>query len=147
MYTVDASVFINGFDTIEVGHTTSRSLLALLDANATSLIEPSLVLTEVAAGIGRTRGDANRAQTFATALRALSYVMFIPLDTDLAHGAARLAAVYRLRAADAIYVVVAQRYGATLISLDNEHHTRLAGVITVLSPTAALAALMAQQAD
>jgi predicted nucleic acid-binding protein len=147
MYTVDASVFINGFDTSEIGHTTSQNLLTVLQGNAITLIEPSLVLTEVAAGIARTRGDTERAQKFATALRLLPHITFVPLDTDLAHNAAHLAAAHRLRPADAIYAAVAQLYGTTLISLDNEHHTRLAGIVPVQSPTSALAALMGISTD
>jgi predicted nucleic acid-binding protein len=50
-----------------------------------------------------------------------------------------LAARHGLRGADAIYAAVAVQSGCTLISLDNEHLTRLVGIVSVLTPATALA--------
>ena len=46
----------------------------------------------------------------------------------------RMAADYRLRGADAVYVVVARRFGTTLITLDVEQRRRIAGLLTSLTP-------------
>lgn len=46
----------------------------------------------------------------------------------------------RLRGADAVYVAVAQEYGATLIIWDQELLTRGAAAITVVTPADWLAA-------
>ena len=43
----------------------------------------------------------------------------------------------RRRGADAMYAAVAHQVGSTLISRDNEHLTRLNGIITVRTPEAA----------
>jgi predicted nucleic acid-binding protein len=48
MYTVDASVWVNGFDQREAGHATSRQLLEVLRTRALPIIVPNLVLAEVA---------------------------------------------------------------------------------------------------
>ncbi|HWQ15191.1 MAG TPA: PIN domain-containing protein [Roseiflexaceae bacterium] len=77
-----------------------------------------------------------------------------PLETDhaasrqllgdaLAQHAATLAAAHPLRGADAVYAAVAHHFGATLVSRDREHLTRLPAVVPVLHPTDALARLQA----
>ena len=66
MYTVDASVWVNGFDQREAAHDLSRQLLELLRTLAVPLIEPTLVFAEVAGAMSRSRQDLARAQAFAT---------------------------------------------------------------------------------
>ena len=68
MYTVDASVWVNGFDRREAGHATSRQLLEVLRTRALPIIVPNLVLAEVAGAISRTRHDPVRAEAFAMTL-------------------------------------------------------------------------------
>jgi predicted nucleic acid-binding protein len=141
MYTVDASVWVNGFDQRESGHETSRQVLELLRAQAIPIFEPMLVLAEVAGAISRTRQDPARAEAFAITLGQLPNVTLLPLDEALGQQALALAAQHGLRGADAVYAAVAQQAGCTLISLDNEHLTRLAGLISVQTPEVALAEL------
>ncbi len=62
----------------------------------------------------------------------------LPLDVELGQQARKLAAQYGLRGADAVYAAVAHQVGSTLISRDNEHLTRLNGIITVRTPEAVL---------
>ena len=59
----------------------------------------------------------------------------------LVQQALELAAHYGLRGADAVYAAVAQRAACTLISLDNEHLTRLTDIVRVQTPADALAEL------
>jgi predicted nucleic acid-binding protein len=125
MYTIDASVWVNGFDHREPSHVTSCQLLELLRAQGLPLIEPMLVLAEVAGAISRTRQDPAQAQAFATALGQLSNVTVVPGDTALGQQALELAAQHGLRGADAVYAAVAQHTACTLISRDNEQLTRL----------------------
>ena len=139
MYTIDASVFINGYDTTEAGHDLSRRLLELLRTRSIPIIVPSLLLPEVAGSLNRTRGDAARAYTFATALGRLSHLTIVLVDGELAQYAASIAADYRLRGADAIYAAVARRFGTTLITLDNEQRVRAAPLVTAYTPVEALA--------
>jgi predicted nucleic acid-binding protein len=141
MYTVDASVWVNGFDQRESGHEISRQMLELLRAQAISIFEPMLVLAEVAGAISRTRQDPARAEAFAITLGQLPNVTILPLDEALGQQALALAAQHGLRGADAVYAAVAQQAGCTLISLDHEHLTRLAGLISVQTPAVALAEL------
>jgi predicted nucleic acid-binding protein len=143
MYTVDASVWVNGFDQREAGHATSRQLLQVLRTRALPIILPNLVLAEVAGAISRTRHDPLRAEAFATTLGQLPNVTVVALEVALGHQARAMAAQqYGLRGADAVYAAVVQQAGCTLISLDYEHLTRLGSIVIVRTPAAALADLV-----
>jgi predicted nucleic acid-binding protein len=142
MYTIDASVWVNGFDQREPGHQISRQVLELLSQQSIPIVVPNLVLAEVAGAISRTRNDPTQAQMFAVALNNLPNVTVMPLDEMLAHQTLALAAQHGLRGADAVYASVAMHAGCTLITLDNEQLTRLAGVVTTQTPAAALADLI-----
>jgi predicted nucleic acid-binding protein len=138
-YTVDASVFLSGFNPYEPGHEESHRLLALLQERAAPVIVPTLLLPEVAATIGRGRKDADLAREFATALSRLPHLMLVPLDTGLAQQAADVAAQHFLRGSDAVYAAVALRFGSTLITLDREQRERIMDVIPARGPAEALA--------
>ena len=137
-YTVDASVFVNGFNPYEAGHEESRRLLALLQEQAAPIVVPASLLPEVAAAIGRGRQDAGLAREFAVALSRLPHLVLIPLDTTLAQQAADVAAQYQLRGSDAVYAAVALRFGSTLITLDREQRERVTSAILTLYPAEAL---------
>jgi hypothetical protein len=64
------------------------------------------------------------------------------IDNELAKLAAGLAATHRSRGADAGYAAVATEFNCTLISLDNEHLSRLIGVLDMINPDTALTRLM-----
>lgn len=138
-YTVDASVFLNGFNPYEPGHEESRRLLALLQEKTAPVIVPTLLLPEVAATIGRGRKDANLARRFASALSRLPHLVLVPLDTGLAQQAADVAAQHFLRGSDAVYAAVALRFGSTMITLDREQQERIMDVIPTRGPAEALA--------
>ena len=141
MYTIDASVWVNAFDQRESGHLVSRQLLDVLRMQALPVIVPNLVLIEVTGAISRTRRAPAQAQAFAIALSRLPHVTVRILDDVLAVQALTLAAQHGLRGADAVYAAVARAVGSTLVTLDNEHLTRLATLMTVCTPAVALAAL------
>ena len=141
MYTIDASVWVNAFDQREPGHLVSRQFLEVLRSQMRPIIVPNLVLVEVAGAISRTRRAPVQAQAFATALRRLPHVTVRVLDEVCALHALTLAAQHGLLGADAVYAAVAREAGSTLVTLDNEHLTRLAHLMTVSTPTMALAAL------
>lgn len=135
LFTVDPSVFLNAFNTSESGSPDSRRLLEEIRDRAAPLIEPALLLPEVAAAVRRGTQDADLARQFASALSDLPILMLVPLDQTLAREAAGLAADYSLRGSDAVYGAVALRFGAELVSLDQEQIHRLRDVITTRSPS------------
>jgi len=137
-YTVDASVFLNGFNPYEAGHEESHRLLAQMQDDAVPIIVPTLLLPEVAAAVSRGRDDADLARRFSANLRHLPHLFLVPLDQTLADQAADIAAQHRLRSSDAVYAAVALRFGSTLVTLDREQRERVAAVIPTCLPAEAL---------
>ena len=138
-YTVDASVFLNGFNPYEAGHEESHRLLAQMQDEAAPIIVPTLLLPEVAAVVSRGRDDTDLARRFSATLRHLPHLFLVPLDQTLADQAADIAAQHRLRSSDAVYAAVALRFGSTLVTLDREQRERVAAVIPACLPAEALA--------
>jgi predicted nucleic acid-binding protein len=134
MLTIDASVWANSFDQREVGSEISRQLLDFIRAQAIPVTIPNLALIEVAASISRTRNNPIQARIFAGLMNNLPNVRVLQIDDALAQRALLLAAEQSLRGADAIYAAVAIQEGCTLVSLDNEHLTRLVGIVEVRTP-------------
>jgi predicted nucleic acid-binding protein len=139
MYTVDASVWVNAFDQREAGHLVSRQFLEVVRDRAIPVIVPNLVLVQIAGAISRTRHAPWQAQAFATALSRLPHVTVRALDEQCVLHALTLVAQHGLRGADAVYAAVAHETGSTLVTLDNEHLTRLVTLIRVCTPAVALA--------
>src|SRR5262245_18180760 len=141
MYPVDASVWMNTFDQREPGHLVSRQFLEAVRDQALPIIVPTLALVELAGAISRSRQTPGQAQAFAMALSRLPHVTVRVLDEVCVLHALTLAAQHGLRGADAVSAAVAHEAGSTLVTLDNEHLTRLVNLITVCTPAVALAAL------
>lgn len=137
-YTIDASVFVNAFNPHESGHAASLQLLTAIQERGDPVMVPVLVIPEIAAAVARASDDSVGALEYADTTAALPHVTLVTLTPAAARQAAELAATYRLRAADAIYLAVAHRYGTTLVSRDREQRTRGSAVVTCRTPEEAL---------
>lgn len=137
-YTVDASVFVNAFNPHEDGHAESLAILAGIQQGGDPVIVPTLLLPEIASAVARASDDPAGALQYASATAALAHLTLVSLTSVTARQAAELAATYRLRGADAVYVAVARRYGTTLVTRDEEQRSRASAVVTCQTPTEAL---------
>jgi len=137
-FTVDASVFLNAFNPNKRHQQDSFQLLSRIREQAAPILVPTLLLPEIAASIGRVRGNSALALQFTAKLERLPYITLVTLDPELARQAADIAANYRLRGSDAVYVAVALRFGSTLITLDREQRERAADLIPARYPVEAL---------
>lgn len=136
--TIDASVFLNAFNSAEPHHAESARLMERVRKDAIPLVAPTLVLPEVAAAIARTIGDKESARLFADRLRDLPGLVLVAVDETLAMVAAQIASDHRLRGSDAVYGAVALRFGSPLVTLDREQHLRLKAVVHSRFPGEAL---------
>jgi predicted nucleic acid-binding protein len=137
-YTVDASVFVNAFNPHEDGHEESLAILAAIQERDDPIIVPTLLVAEIASAVARASDDSVGALQYAYATAALPHVTAVALTSSLTRQAAELAATHRLRGADAVYVAIARRYGTTLVSRDEEQHSRGSAVVTCQTPEQAL---------
>lgn len=141
MYTLDTNIFVRDLDPYDPEHSTCSALLAQLAQRAIPIVIPVLLLAELAGTISRTRRDPIRGRLAAQAIELMPHVRLVPVDVHLAQSAAELAADYRLRGADAVYVAVARQAGTILVTLDDEQRTRAAPVVPTRTPAEALATL------
>lgn len=137
-YTVDASVFVNAFNSHEEGHADSLAILTAIQEGGDPIIVPTLLVTEIGSAVARASDDSVGAIQYAHATAALPHLTLVSLTPTMARQAAELAATHRLRGADAVYVAVARRYGATVVSRDEEQCARGSAIVTCQTPNEAL---------
>ncbi len=99
MYTLDANIFARDANPRDPFYATCHALLERLAGTAVPVIEPGLLLAEVAGAISRETRDPLRARAYLELLRAIPSLTFAPFDDALAEATAYLAADYALRGA------------------------------------------------
>lgn len=134
LYTVDASVFVNAFNYAEVDYEISQAFLRRLHDQDRPILVPTLIFAEIAAGIARGRGDSELARNYVLEIAEFPHITTVAIDESLALESADLAARSRIRGCDAIYVAVAHRFGATLVTRDRQQRERAAGHVPVFTP-------------
>ena len=138
--TLDANVFIGALTPTGIHFADSLTLLTRIRTEKLNIVCPTLVLPECAGAIIRPTGRRTLAQQALIFMQTLPGIRFVDLTADRARRAADIAISCRLRGADAVYAAVAQEYGTTLITWDQELLTRGAAIVTVLTPADWLAA-------
>jgi predicted nucleic acid-binding protein len=138
LYTIDASVFVSAFNIHEIGHKQSHSLLERLHAQRHPLIQPTLLLPELAASVARVYQNEAMARAFARSVWNLLNLFVVPLDETLAELAVDIAAKHRLRGSDSVYLAVAYHYGTALVTLDKEQYNRGAEIVPTHTPSEVL---------
>ena len=140
MLTIDANIFVSARMRTEINHFVSDQFLNRIVAAATVIYCPTLILPETAAAIIRSTGRISLANGAMSQIVNFPYLTLIDLTVDRARQAADIAITCRLRGADAVYAAVAQEYGTTLITWDQELLTRGTAAVLTLTPTDWLAA-------
>ncbi len=100
---------------------------------------PSLFLVEFASALARRTSSSIRAFEGVRRIRNDPTFDITPMEEWLVHGSVRIAAEQRLRAADAVYVALAQELQLPLVTWDNEQRQRSAALVEVMTPAEALA--------
>lgn len=131
---VDSCVWVSGLLAEDAHHAAATSWLRS-QAEA-DLAIPALALAEVAGAIARRTGASADGLRAIETLRGLLTLTIVALDEGLGSEAARVAAEYRIRGADAVYVAAAARLGMPLVTFDDELATRAQALVQVIRPTA-----------
>lgn len=131
---LDASVYVAMLKHEEPNHVASQQWYNEALANSTPLAAPLPFLAEVAGAISRSTGDTGLAKDVIAQVQALDVIDLIPVNEILGNRAAEIAARYRLRGCDALYVAVAEQLGAELVSLDQEQLERGTAVVPTRQP-------------
>lgn len=141
MYSLDANIFLRDADQRSTEHILCHTLLQQLHNTEIAIIEPFVVLPEVAGSLSRLYANPMRGRIYADILRSLPHITFVPIDIAVISAAADIAADYALRGMDSIYVAVARLHACTFVTFDREVQQRAGSVVTIQTPAEALAAL------
>ncbi len=134
MSIVDASVIISALLPPEIHHANSVNWLRNCGKRGEMLIVPAILLAEVAGPIARQTDNSQLGKAAKQFVLQLPNLRIVTLDQTLGDRAAEIAADYRLRGADAIYVAVAEHLGQPLITLDQQQLQRAEDLITAKMP-------------
>ena len=131
---IDASVLIAAFKNNEPAHPASADFLEATVAYPVTLCSPAILFVEIAGAFSRPTHNPDYAARVIREMRALLEIELYPIDSDLASNAEAIAQNFFLRGADALYIALARRMNAPLVTLDKEMLERAPPVITCLSP-------------
>jgi predicted nucleic acid-binding protein len=130
---VDASVWISYLLPDDVNHTASREWFAQLPPDE-EIVEPLLLLVEIAAGFARRTGRRDLVEQVLAAVRSEPRLRLQSMTDSLMDQAVDIATQLRLRAGDSVYVAVARISGTRLVTWDREQRERSASAVEVASP-------------
>lgn len=138
MLVIDTSVWVSNIVPSDLNHTISRAWLQRYIGGGGQIIEPALVLAEIAGVVTRISGLSAKGQQAIIDFLAVPFIKIDVLKNKKAYiKVAQLAATLELRGADAFYVELAQRLAIPLVSWDEQQRNRAASVVTVYTPSTA----------
>lgn len=137
-FTIDTSVFISRLTKSEQTHEASRAFFEALPGRAVIVILPALVAPEIGGAMSRLTGSATVGHESLQLLDALPNLNLVPVDEQLAAEAAAIAVEGGMKGSDAVFVAVAQRFDAVLVSLDKAQRSRGPRSVRAASPEEAL---------
>ena len=136
MYVPDASVWVAKFWLRDPFHQEASDWIDNAVERRIELFAPLILLAEVAGAVSRRVGRVSAGLEAAAKIEKMveaNEVILMDVDRALANDSADIAARYRLRGADAIYVAVAHTVNSILITLDNEQRDRAAGLVETIT--------------
>jgi predicted nucleic acid-binding protein len=142
-FTIDTSVFISRLSETEQAYEASRGFLQALSGRPVIVILPALILPEISGSIRRLTGSSALARDSLRLLDLIPNLNLVTVDKQLAAEAATIAAEGGMKGSDAVFVAVAQRFDAELVSLDRTQLLRCPRTVRALAPDDALRELEA----
>jgi predicted nucleic acid-binding protein len=118
--TIDSSVVIASLLKSEPRHKEALKIWEKVLSGKNIAIMPYSVLVEIVAAVRRRTGSEELALDVKKELMSIDALSFVVLDDESAEHAADIAARTGVRGMDALVIQVADEYGATLISFDQE---------------------------
>jgi predicted nucleic acid-binding protein len=129
MAVIDASIYVAWMNANEPEHASSWAWLMAARSRREPLVAPVILLAEVGSALSRGLGEAQLAQQTVEQLEHSGLIELVPVTLPLARRAAAIAAKYRIRGCDAIYVALAEQRGEELVSLDQQQIERAVQVV------------------
>lgn len=118
--TLDANIIVSAVRETEVYHRESIEFLREIELREAAIYCPNLIVTECGSAIARRTGNRDLAERTVALIYMLPNLVLLPIDNSVSNRATEISISERLRAADAIYVAIAESSDSTLISWDAE---------------------------
>lgn len=138
MFVVDASVWVSRFVAGDAFYQASRAWLGAQVDRGEVLVAPGLLLPELGGAVARRTGLSDLGIQSVSQVQRLPNTRLVAVDAELSQLSAGLAADFRMRGADAIYVALAQLLGVPLVTWDHEQSDRGRTAVRVMTPEEAL---------
>lgn len=135
---VDASVWVSSLVREDLHYDVSRDWIGRELRRGTTFAIPVLALAEIGGAISRRQASSALGRMAVESVLSTIGLHIVPLDLTIGHEAARIAADYALRGADATYAAVARVLGLPLYTWDAEMMQRAGTLIRVATPSSPL---------
>lgn len=132
MAVVDASVILSAILPDDPHHEASKAWLVALASSGNHFSSPAILLSEVAAPLGRVYNLPELAKGIVQTLMTAPFVKIVPISIPLANRAAAIAADYQIRGCDAVYVALAESLDESLVTLDKQQGERAKNVVAII---------------
>lgn len=134
MAVVDTSVLLSALIPIDAHYISCKTWLNRIIEAKQQISAPSIILSEVAAPLGRAHNQPQVAEKLVQQIMNSPNINLIPVSIPLAKRAAIIGANYKIRGCDAIYVALAEMLDEELITLDKQQGERAKTLIQVNHP-------------
>jgi predicted nucleic acid-binding protein len=134
MAVVDASVIIAAIVPGEINHQACLAWLVSLAKSGNHFSAPVIILSEIAGPLSRAQNQPSLAKRSVQTLMNAPYAKLQPVTIPLASRAAVIAADYKIRGCDSIYVALAEALNEELITLDKQQRERAKTLIRTRHP-------------
>jgi predicted nucleic acid-binding protein len=131
---IDASVYVALINADEAEHASGWAWLQKAKLAQETIFAPVILLAEVAAALSRGLEDPQLAHRVVGQLLRSQVIELAPVTAVMAERAAAIAADYRIRGCDAVYVALAEQLSDELITLDQQQLERGAVVVPARRP-------------
>jgi predicted nucleic acid-binding protein len=134
MAVIDTSAYVSWAIATDANHYAAQAWIGQALRRRESIAAPWILAAEVASAVTRNTGDITLAVQVVHTLTSAGLVHLVPVGPVLAQQAAMIAAQFRIRGCDAIFVALAASTGETLVTFDKQQATRAAAVVAVHQP-------------
>lgn len=134
MAVVDASVYLAAVLESDQNHKVSKAWLDSLINSKDRFSAPVIILSEVAAPISRAFNQPTQAKRLVHSMMNAKFIELLPLTIPLANRAAIIAADYKIRGCDSIYVALAEALNEDLITWDKQQRERAKSLVNAYHP-------------
>ena len=131
---VDASVILAAILPDDPQHEASKAWIDNIVNSGQHFTVPTILLSEIAAPLGRAYNQPELAQDLVSQLVSAPFSKLRVVSIPLAQRAATIAARYKIRGCDAIYVALAEAMDEELVTLDNQQGERAKDIVQTCQP-------------